>query len=100
MVVKHLIKVARKHKALIAMFLLMGLFWTFLQNFTPLYFQTVVDNFTDGSLTAGNIAVYGTSLIALYIMGYVINYPWVSLLLTVLIQSRHMITLYFSKVDG
>jgi len=54
----------------------MGLFWTFLQNFAPLYFQTVVDNFTSRSLTVTNIVIYGTALIMLYIMGYLINYPW------------------------
>jgi ATP-binding cassette subfamily B protein len=54
----------------------MGLGWTFLMNFTPLYFQTVVDNFTEGSLTIANIAIYGTALILLYLMGYLINYPW------------------------
>ena len=73
---KHLKTVAKKHKALIAVFITMGLFWTFLMNFAPLYFQTVVDNFTDGTLTIANIAIYGTALILLYIMGYVINYPW------------------------
>ena len=73
---KHLKTVAGKHKALIAIFIVMGLFWTFLMNFTPLYFQTVADNFTDGFLTTANIAIYGTALILLYIMGYVINYPW------------------------
>ena len=73
---KHLKTVAGKHKALIAMFILMGLLWTFLQNFAPLYFQTVVDNFTDGTLSLTNIAIYGITLILLYIMGYLINYPW------------------------
>jgi len=74
--VKHLKAEAGKHTTLIVVFMAMGLFWTFLMNFAPLYFQTVVDNFTDGTLTIANIAIYGTALIFLYIMGYVINYPW------------------------
>ena len=73
---KHLKAEAGKHTTLIVVFMAMGLFWTFLMNFAPLYFQTVVDNFTDGTLTIANIAIYGTALIFLYIMGYVINYPW------------------------
>ena len=73
---KHLKTIASKHGKLIAVFLIMGLVWTFLQNFAPLYFQIVVDNFTDGTLTVTNIAVYGIALIALYIMGYLVNYPW------------------------
>jgi len=74
--VKHLKTVAGKHKVLIAVFIVMGLFWTFLMNFAPLYFQTVVDNFTDGSLTITNIVIYGVALTLLYIMGYLVNYPW------------------------
>jgi len=73
--VKHLKAVARKHKALIAVFLSMGIFWTFLQNYAPFYFQRVVDNFTDGTLTAINIVVYSTVLFASSIMGYLYNYP-------------------------
>lgn len=73
---KHLQAVVGKHRPLIAVFILMGLVWTFLLNFAPLYFQTVVDNFTNNTLTIANIAVYGAVLIALYIMGYLINYPW------------------------
>ena len=73
---KYLKKIAVQHKALISLFLIMGLFWTFLQNFVPLYFQTVVDNFTNGTLTVANIAVYGVAMLNLYIMGYLINYPW------------------------
>ncbi|MCL2528211.1 MAG: ATP-binding cassette domain-containing protein [Defluviitaleaceae bacterium] len=76
---KHFKSVISKHRALIAMFILMGILWTFLQNFAPLYFQTVVDNFANGTLSVKNIAVYGTALILLYFMGYLINYPWVKL---------------------
>ncbi|MCL2811374.1 MAG: ABC transporter ATP-binding protein/permease [Clostridia bacterium] len=76
---KHLKTVAGKHKALVAMFIFMGLLWTFLQNFAPLYFQTVVDHFAGGTLSVTNIAVYGIALISLYIMSYLINYPWYKL---------------------
>ena len=72
---KHLKSVARKHKSLIVMFIFMGLIWTFLQNFAPLYFQIVIDNFTDGTLSATNIVVYGTALILCYIIAYLLNYP-------------------------
>jgi len=75
MVVKHLKLVAKAHKKLITIFIITGIFWFFVQNFVPFYFQTVVDNFTNGTLTMANIAVYGTALITLYIMGYIYNYP-------------------------
>jgi ATP-binding cassette subfamily B protein len=72
---KHLKAVAGKHKALIAVFLAMGIFWTFLQNYAPFYFQRVVDHFADGTLTAAHIAVYSMVLFADYIMGYLHQYP-------------------------
>ena len=73
---KHLNKIAKKHKALIAVFFVMGLVTSFLQSFGPLYFQTVVDSFTDGTLEVVHIAIYGGILITMYIMYYLYNYPW------------------------
>jgi len=72
---KHLKGVAGKHKALIAVFLATGIFWTFLQNYAPFYFQRVVDNFAGGTLTAINIIFYGAVLLADYVVGYLYNYP-------------------------
>lgn len=72
---KHLKKIAGKHKALIAVFLIMGIIQTFLQNYAPFYFQRVVDNFAEGTLTATSIVVYSTVLLVVYIMGYLYQYP-------------------------
>jgi len=75
MVVKHLKTVAVKHKVLIAVFLMTRIIWVFMENFVPFYFQTVIDNFTNNTLTGTIIAIYGTALISLYIISYVIDYP-------------------------
>jgi len=75
MVVKHLVLAAKKHKKLIIVFLAMGIVWTFLQNFVPRYFQTVIDSFAEGSLNTTHVIVYGAALISMYIMGYLYNYP-------------------------
>ncbi|MCL1792308.1 MAG: ABC transporter ATP-binding protein/permease [Oscillospiraceae bacterium] len=72
---KHLKEVAGKHKALITVFLAAGIFCTFLANYAPFYFQRVVDNFANGTLTAVNIVVYSAVLFADYIMGYLRQYP-------------------------
>jgi len=72
---KHLKIVAANHKSLIAVFIAMGLVWTFMHSFVPRYFQTVVDNFTDGTLTITNIVIYGMAMIGLYILAYLYNYP-------------------------
>ena len=72
---KHLIAIAEKQKALITIFVATRLVWVFMGSFVPYYFQIIVDNFTTGTLTAVNIAIYGTALILLCILGYVIDYP-------------------------
>ena len=72
---KQLKIVAGKHRKLIAIFVVTGIVWFFMQNFVPFYLQVIVDSFTNGTLTMANIAIYGTALIALYIMGYLYNYP-------------------------
>ncbi len=72
---KHLQKVAEKYKALITVYLMMGLTQTFLQSFNANYFQKVVDNFTEGVLTAGNIMIYGSVMLLLIIVCYLIEYP-------------------------
>ena len=72
---KHLKTVASKHGALIALFLVTRIIWVFMENFVPFYFQTVIDNFTNNTLTGTVIAIYGTALISLYIISYLIDYP-------------------------
>lgn len=72
---KHLTQITGKYKGLMIAFLLMGLTQTFLQNFGASYFQTVIDNFTNNSLTVWNIALYGTAMIALYLICYLDEYP-------------------------
>jgi len=71
----HLKTVAKKHKTLIAALIFVGMAHTFLQSFVARYFQTIIDNFTNNTLTAVSIAIYGTALMIQYITGYVTEYP-------------------------
>jgi len=73
---KHLKKIAKGQKKLITTFFIMGLLITFLQNFGPLYFQIIIDNFSAGTLTLFNIAIYGITLILLYVVTYLWEFPW------------------------
>jgi len=73
---KYLKKIAKNQKKLITTFFIMGLFITFLQNFGPLYLQIIIDNFSAGTLTLFNIAIYGIALILLYVMNYLWEFPW------------------------
>ena len=72
---KHLKFVAKKHRKLIAAFIIGGMAHSFLLSFNARYFQIVVDNFTNGTLTIANIAIYGTALLATYIVCYAFMYP-------------------------
>ena len=72
---KHLKSIALKYRALMLLYIAMGLAWTFLQSFGSRYFQIVIDNFTDNTLTITNIVIYGSALITLYVLSYLQNYP-------------------------
>lgn len=72
---KHLKRIAKRYKSLIAICLLMGIVSTLMQSFSAFYFQKVIDNFTEGTLTAGNIMIYGTVMITLFIINFLWNYP-------------------------
>jgi ATP-binding cassette subfamily B protein len=72
---KHLKSIAEKYKSLMLLYLVIGLARAFLQSFGSRYFQKVIDNFTDNTLTITNIIIYGLALIALYVLCYLQNYP-------------------------
>lgn len=72
---EHLKNIAKKYKALMFFHIAIGLAWTFLQSFSSRYFQKVIDNFTDNTLTITNITIYGSALLTMYIICYFQNYP-------------------------
>ncbi len=72
---KHLKSIAKKYATLMLVYLVMGLAQAFLQGFSSRYFQKVIDNFTNNSLTVSNIVIYGATMIALYIISYLDEYP-------------------------
>lgn len=72
---RHLRKTAKKYKSLMIVYLALGLAQAFLQGFGSRYFQKIIDNFTDHTLTVWNIAMYGAALILLYIVSYLDEYP-------------------------
>lgn len=72
---KHLKIIIKKHKALMLLYLAMGITLAFLQSFVARYFQTVIDHFTSSTLTLSNIVIYGAAMIALYVLSYLDEYP-------------------------
>lgn len=72
---KHLREIAKKYKTLMLVYLVLGLAQAFLQSFGSRYFQKVIDNFTNNTLSVSNIVIYGTAMILLYIICYLNEYP-------------------------
>lgn len=72
---KHLKSILKKYRSLMILYLVLGLAHAFLQSFGSHYFQKVIDNFTANVLTSTNIVIYGSSIIALYIVSYLLQYP-------------------------
>ena len=72
---KYLRIVANKFRMVMFVYVLMGLMQAFLQSFSSRYFQTVIDNFTNHTLTALNIGIYAGAMILLYITCYLDEYP-------------------------
>jgi len=72
---KHLKEIAQKFKTMMCLYVALGLAWTFLQSFSARYFQTIIDSFTDNTLTITSIAIYSAALIAHYISPYLQNIP-------------------------
>jgi ATP-binding cassette subfamily B protein len=72
---RHLKNITEKYKALMLLYLVMGLARAFLQSFGSRYFQKVIDSFSANHLTITNIIIYGSAIISLYIVSYLIQYP-------------------------
>ncbi len=72
---KHLQKIAVRHRALIAVYFLLGISGAFLTSFSARAFQSVVDRFADHTLVPPVIAVYGAALLLQYIVCYLNEYP-------------------------
>ena len=70
---KHLICIAKKYRYLMLLYLFMGFCRAFAQSFSSRYFQKIIDNFSSHSLKITHIAVYGSAIIALYVMSIFSN---------------------------
>ena len=67
--------VLRNNRSLIALYIGLGIFNSFMTNYKADYFQKVIDGLADGKLALKGIAVYGLILVVHYCMNYVDNYP-------------------------
>lgn len=54
----------------------MGILLQLLGNYSPVYFQKVIDNFTNGTLTLYQILIYGAIWVVLCVLYWFEEYPW------------------------
>lgn len=67
--------IIRKNKALIGVYLILGIFNSFMANYKADYFQRVIDGLADHSAGLGVLLMYGAILAVSFLMNYVDNYP-------------------------
>lgn len=72
---KHIKVILKENYKVISLYIVTGLIIAFLTNYKDIYFQQVVDNFTNHSLTMKNIVTYGIILTSFYLMNYIDEYP-------------------------
>ena len=75
----YLIEIVKKNKQLVCIYLFSGILIAFLSNFNANYFQRLIDQFNDGSLTVSNIILYGFVLVVVCVLDYLDEYPGRSL---------------------
>jgi len=68
-------KVLRKNRTWTLVYILIGIFNSFLVGFQTSYFQKIVDGLTDRSLTAVQIAFYACVLVTGFLVRYLDEYP-------------------------
>lgn len=71
----YLIDIVKKNKLMVLSYIFSGILIAFLSSFNANYFKKLIDKFSDGSLTAGVIVIYGVVLVAICVFSYLDEYP-------------------------
>ena len=72
---RHLKRIARKNRRMIAVYLACGLSIALLNSLSAGFFQRLIDRFSAGTLALGEILVYGGILLTLCLLNYLANLP-------------------------
>ena len=72
---RYIKQIVNKNKKLIFVYLIIGLFNSFLVNFRADYFQKVIDALAKHTLTSYSVVIYGSVLFIGYLMNYIDEYP-------------------------
>ena len=72
---RHLKRIARKNRRMIAVYLACGLSIALLNSLSAGFFQRLIDRFSAGTLALSEILVYGGILLTLCLLNYLANLP-------------------------
>lgn len=72
---RYMKEVLKKNQNIVLVYILLGIFNSFMSNYQADYFQKVIDGLSDKTLTFAGIAVYGFLLILNYCTNYLEQYP-------------------------
>lgn len=72
---KQIKEILKENSKAIALYITTGLIIAFLTNYKAIFFQKVVDKFTDHTLNVATILLYGGILMTFYLVNYVEEYP-------------------------
>lgn len=72
---RYIKEVLKKNQNIVFIYVVLGIFNSFMTNYKTDYFQKVIDGLSDKTLTFAGIAVYGFLLILNYCTNYLEQYP-------------------------
>lgn len=72
---RHLRRIARRNRRVIAVYLACGLIIALLNSLSAGFFQRLIDHFSAGTLSLAEILIYGGILLALCLLNYLANVP-------------------------
>lgn len=72
---RYIKNVLQKNKSMVAAYIALGIFHSFMVGYKADYFQKVIDGLADRTLALKGIVIYGLILVVHYSMNYVDNYP-------------------------
>ena len=72
---KHYLEILKKKKLWIILYILLGVVLALLNAFSASYFQKVLDNFSDRTLSMITICIYGLVLMVICLLNYFDEYP-------------------------